>query len=302
MSSLAKIRAEIRAYVAVGRDRSCLTLGWRGTARASPTGCSLGQSLGGSRRSDPGERPSLIIGIDDEADGRLDQRSADGLLVDRTGHEPTTGTPRPVVSRSRIPLALGSGAAVVRKPPPPARIAGSRRVVEVLHRRLDVGVAHPLLHPADVRLARSFAYRTCAANRESEASAGRRLSAGNGCAAHSRRVAAEFADEDEVVIAGEAFALAEPGERLATSGAIGTDRTFRTSAWSAALPRARPHADRGAGEVDVAPAQREQLAAAQARERCGQVDRAGLARAAARTRAQTSSGEKTSMSPLARTR
>ena len=54
-----------------------------------------------------------------------------------------------------------------------------------------------------------------------------------------------------------------------------------------------------AGEVDVAPAQREQLAAAQAGEAAVRKIAPSCSDAAARTSAQTSSGENTSMSPLA---
>jgi hypothetical protein len=85
----------------------------------------------------------------------------------------------------------------------------------------------------------------------------------------------------------------------ATSGAIGTERTLaRPRSGQLAVRVARADADHGAGEVDVAPAQGQQLAATQAGERPGQEDGGVLSLAAARTRAWTSSGEYTSMSPL----
>ena len=93
----------------------------------------------------------------------------------------------------------------------------------------------------------------------------------------SVEVPAELTGEDHVVLGGPPVAPSQTGERL---GDIGREWD---RAKLAALRRrnlaqgiARASADRRAGEVDVAPPQRQQLAPAQSGERGGQVDRAVL--------------------------
>ena len=99
-------------------------------------------------------------------------------------------------------------------------------------------------------------------------------------------VAAGVTDEDQIVVASPVSRLPSFASASATSGAIGTERTLPDFGRSEhALGVARAHADRRAGEVDVAPAERKQLATAQPGERGRQEDRGVLLDAAARTSA-----------------
>ncbi len=90
-------------------------------------------------------------------------------------------------------------------------------------------------------------------------------------------VAAELTGEDHVVVARPGLTLSEPGEG---SGDVGGHRhgaaAARLGRAQDAVGDARAHADVRAGEVDVAPAQGDELAAAQAGERGGEEDRGVL--------------------------
>ena len=83
--------------------------------------------------------------------------------------------------------------------------------------------------------------------------------------------------EDEVVLVGEVLALAEPRERL---GDLGRHRDRADLAGlrrgQVAVGVAGSDADGRAGEVDVSPAQRDELALAEAGERGGEEDRGVL--------------------------
>jgi hypothetical protein len=86
--------------------------------------------------------------------------------------------------------------------------------VEVLHRRLDVRVAHPFLDTADVRdaddsRAEGVAQVVEAERAEGGSLEGSSVALGEGGAVE---VAAGDAGEDDIVIVDEALALAEAGE------------------------------------------------------------------------------------------
>jgi hypothetical protein len=155
----------------------------------------------------------------------------------------------------------------------------ARDVVEVLHRGLNVGVAHPFLDSAEVGDT-DDPRAECVAE-VVEAQPAERRSLERGAVALRQRGAVEVAardpDEDQVVVAGEELSLAEPGERLPDL------RRHRNRADLAGLRRrevavrvAGSDANGGAGEVDVSPAERDELALAEAGECCGEEDRCVL--------------------------
>jgi hypothetical protein len=88
--------------------------------------------------------------------------------------------------------------------------------VEVLHRRLDVRVTHPLLDAPDVRHADDPRSERVAEVVEAERS--QRGSFERGAVTLRKRraveVAADDAAENEVVLVGEVLPLAQPSERL----------------------------------------------------------------------------------------
>ena len=113
-------------------------------------------------------------------------------------------------------------------------------------------------------------------------------------AVHCRRVheRAGYAREDEVVVGRPALALTEPGERGNDVWGYRHRAPFAAlGAREVALAEACRNADRRVGEVDVAPAQRDELAAAQAGECRGEEDRCVLIVGRGVTNASTSSGE-----------
>ena len=168
-------------------------------------------------------------------------------------------------------------------------VVRARHVVQVAHRRLDVRVAHPLLDAQDVGLGDHPRAERVAQVVEAQPSQAGAVERGHVAAAQRRAVdvAAELADE-------------RPGRRrrstssrsASRASAAATSRRQRHGAHLAALRRRQPaageagaDADERAGEVDVAPAQRDELAAAQARERRGEEDRRVLLRRRPRARA-----------------
>ena len=107
-------------------------------------------------------------------------------------------------------------------------VLGPRRVMEIAHRRLDVGVAHPLLHPADVRLSdhpRAERVPEIVEAQRPQLRPSRRCLV----AAAQRRAVEEpagLAGEYQLVIAREPVALESFANAFATSGASGTERTL----------------------------------------------------------------------------
>src|SRR5439155_16665271 len=159
------------------------------------------------------------------------------------------------------------------------RVRGTRDVVQVLHRRVDVGVAHPLLDPADVSLANHSRAEGVAQVMEPKPPQTRPLQRRLVASDKSTRieVLAVRARQDEVLVGGPGVALAELGERLSDLRRHG-DRAhlpgFRRRLLSGGDGRA--DADRVRREVDVAPAQGDQLAATQPGERRGEEQRCVL--------------------------
>jgi hypothetical protein len=99
---------------------------------------------------------------------------------------------------------------------------------QVLHRGLDVGVAHPLLHAADVGLRDhprpEHVSQIVKSHRSQPGSVQRCLEPPT----HRRavQVAAGVADEHKVVVSDQLLSAAELRQRWATPGAIGTERTL----------------------------------------------------------------------------
>jgi hypothetical protein len=160
-----------------------------------------------------------------------------------------------------------------------ACFVGALDVVEVLHRRRDVGVPRPLLDPADVRLrdhprAERVAQVVKAQRTQIGAFERRSVPARKG---RGIEVVAERARKDELVFAGEVLALAESGECLGYCRREwdGTDFAALGCGETAAGEGAAD-ADAMCGEVDVAPAEGDEFASAQSGERRGEVDRGVL--------------------------
>ena len=155
-----------------------------------------------------------------------------------------------------------------------AGVLGAGGEVQVAHRGLDVGVAHPLLDAADVGLGdHPGAERVAQVVEAQRAQTGARQ--GRLVAAAQRRrveVVATLAGEDDVVIANPVLPATEMRQPRGDVGREGHRADLAgLGRGPVAVVEAGAHADGAAGEVDVAPAQCEQLAHAQARERGGQI-------------------------------
>ena len=102
-------------------------------------------------------------------------------------------------------------------------VFGARRVVQVLHGGLDVGVAHPFLDATDVGFADHPGAEGVAKVVEAQLAQPGALEGGDVAAVQGGRVevAAGYADEDLVVVTGEVLARASRASASATSGPSG---------------------------------------------------------------------------------